>query len=225
MRSARARRSHIAGTRHTGRASVCCRTTAKRPAIRWFDVDPCFVFHTANAFETADGTVVLDCVVHDTMFDDSPHGPDSKKVTFERWTLDPRTSHVRRDVRDDSKQEFPRYDERRSTKPYRYAYAVGADFAGTHGEPLLRHDLERGTVVAHDYGAGRITDEVVFVPRSAEGAEDDGWLVSFVYDLREGRSDFVIVNAADVSGEPQAIVHLPVAVPRGFHGNWIAAGA
>ena len=49
--------------------------------------------------------------------------------------------------------------------------------------------------------------------------------MSYVYDLREGRSDFVIVNAADISGEAEAIVHLPGRVPLGFHGNWIAEPA
>ena len=61
----------------------------------------------------------------------------------------------------------------------------------------------------------------MFVPRSADAAENDGWLISYVYDLREGRSDFVVVNAADLAGAPQAVVHLPVPVPLGFHGNWM----
>jgi carotenoid cleavage dioxygenase len=63
---------------------------------------------------------------------------------------------------------------------------------------------------------------VLFVPRAANSAEDDGWLLSYVYDLREGRSDMVVLNAQDLAGPPQAVVHLPVPVPLGFHGNWIA---
>jgi carotenoid cleavage dioxygenase-like enzyme len=189
---------------------------------RWFDVDPCYVFHTANAYDRPDGGVVVDVVVHSTMFDESMHGPDSKKITFERWTLDPARSDVQRTVISDRHQEFPRFDERVATQPNRYAYTVGTDFGGAGPEPLICYDLEKGTSVVHDYGPNQLTAEAVFVPRANAGAENDGWLVSYVYDLREGRSDFVIVNAADISGEAEAIVHLPGRVPLGFHGNWIA---
>jgi carotenoid cleavage dioxygenase len=189
--------------------------------VRWFDVDPCFVFHTCNAFEREDGTTVLDAVVHDSMFDRSRQGPDSDRTTFERWTMSPASTQVRRTVISDAGQEFPRFDERATTKANRFAYAVGTR-AEPGGEPLLKHDLRDGTTVAHDYGPGRVTAEVLFVPRSADAAEDDGWLLSYVYDLREGRSDMVVLNANDVAGPPQAVVHLPVPVPLGFHGNWIA---
>jgi len=192
--------------------------------VRWFDVEPCYVFHTANAFDREDGAVVVDVVVHSTMFDRSAQGPDSKRITFERWTLDPKVSAVRRDVISEEFQEFPRYDERRTTRENRYAYTVGAQFgpSGHVGpEPLIRHDLGTGAVVKHDYGPNQMPAEVVFVPRTADRAEDDGWLVSYVYDLRENRSDFVILNAADPAAEPEAIIHLPVRVPLGFHGNWI----
>lgn len=37
--------------------------------IRWYAVDPCFVFHACNAFETADDSVVV--VTHDRRFDDA----------------------------------------------------------------------------------------------------------------------------------------------------------
>ena len=188
--------------------------------IRWFHVEPCYVFHTCNAYDRDDGSVVLDAVVHATMFDRSHQGPDSERVTFERWILDPASGEVQRTVISDEPQEFPRYDERASGKPNRYAYAVGV--AGETGrEPLIRHDLSGGPSIKHDFGPNRVTAEVAFVPRSADSAEDDGWLISYVYDLRAGRSDLVILNAQDVAGNPQAVVHLPVPVPLGFHGNWM----
>jgi carotenoid cleavage dioxygenase len=118
------------------------------------------------------------------------------------------------------RQEFPRYDERRSMQPNRYAYTVGIN-AEPGGEPLTRYDLGSGASVSHDYGRDRVTAEAVFVPRCADAGEDDGWLLSYVYDLREGRSDLVVLNASDVAGPAQAVVHLPVPVPLGFHGNWI----
>jgi len=63
--------------------------------------------------------------------------------------------------------------------------------------------------------------EAVFVPRYAEAAEDDGWVLSIVYDADRDASDLVVLNAADFTGEPEAVVHLPQRVPFGFHGNWV----
>ncbi len=60
------------------------------------------------------------------------------------------------------------------------------------------------------------------VPRDAAAAEDDGWLMSYVYDNATDRSDLVILAAADPAAGPVATVHLPGRVPMGFHGNWVA---
>src|SRR3546814_21118146 len=57
--------------------------------IIWVPVEPCYVFHPANAFETADGKVVVDVVAHETMFAESKRGPDSRKSRMERWTIHP----------------------------------------------------------------------------------------------------------------------------------------
>lgn len=189
--------------------------------IIWCAVDPCYVFHSCNAYDLPDGRVQLDVVTHDRMFADSTVGPDSQHVAFERWLLDPKRGTTARTVASDQRQEFPRYDERLATQYYRYAYAVS--FAGHSGPSrLFKHDLSTGRTEVHEHGLGRETGEAVFVPRSPDAAEDDGWLISIVYDADQGTSDLVIVNAQDISGPPQAIVHLHHRVPHGFHGNWIA---
>jgi carotenoid cleavage dioxygenase-like enzyme len=195
--------------------------------IVWCDVDPCYVFHPCNAFETENGQVVVDVVAHETMFAESRQGPDSKKVTFERWIVDPGTRRVDRQVVDEQPQEFPRCDERAMGKPYRYAYAMpladeGAAFVSkTH---LIKHDLEAGTRQVHEFGANRYPGEFVFVPRRADAAEDEGWLMGYVINTATQTTDLVILDAQNFAGQPQAVVHLPHRVPPGFHGNWVPAG-
>ncbi len=192
----------------------------KASDTRWFEVEPCFVFHTCNARDLDDGGAVMDVVVHARLFDRGHGGPEISHITFERWTLDAASRRVHRKVISEANQEFPRYDERLSGKPNRYAYTAGFDHVDAP-QPLYRHDLHTERTLAHHYGPHHVTGEAVFVPRKPNGAEDDGWLMSYVYDLREQRSDLVILNADDFEGEPQAVVHLPVPVPMGFHGNWI----
>jgi len=60
----------------------------------------------------------------------------------------------------------------------------------------------------------------VFVPRSAEAGEADGWLLAVVWRAAEDRSDLVVLDATDIGAGPLAIAHLPHRIPFGFHGNW-----
>lgn len=65
-------------------------------------------------------------------------------------------------------------------------------------------------------GAG----EPVFVQTGH--AEDEGYVLTFVYDPTSNTSDLVILDAQNFAKGPVARVHLPVRVPYGFHGSWIA---
>ena len=47
--------------------------------------------------------------------------------------------------------------------------------------------------------------------------------MTFVYDAAHQRSEFVVLDAQHVAGEPIARVQIPRRVPYGFHGNWVAA--
>lgn len=195
--------------------------------IIWCDVDPCYVFHTCNAFDLPDGRVVVDVVTHESMFARSTQGPDSVASAFERWTIDPAAHRVERTVMDASAQEFPRPDERRIGQPYRYAYTMALpegrvdQFLGE--TTLYKHDLEVGTRQVHDFGPGRYPGEFVFVPAHADAAEDEGWLIGLVVNFPEETTDLVILNAQDFEGQPQASIRIPHRVPPGFHGNWIAS--
>jgi 8'-apo-carotenoid 13,14-cleaving dioxygenase len=193
----------------------------------WCDVDPCYVFHPANAFERPDGRVVVDVCVHDRMFDGSRTGPESSATPLERWTIDPVAKSVERVVLDPAPQEFPRPDERRIGQPYRYAFTVSLPdpsspqtMAPTR---IFKHDLEAGTRQVHDFGPFGIPGEFVFVPKADDAREGEGWLMGYVIDMRRQTTDLVILDAENFEGEPVARVHVPHRIPPGFHGNWIAA--
>jgi carotenoid cleavage dioxygenase len=190
--------------------------------VIWCETEPCYVFHVANAYDQADGTVILDVVVHETMFADSKSGPDSRRSGLERWTIDPETRSVARRTIDPTPQEFPRPDERRFGLPYRYAYtmALGGAFLGN---ALFKHDLETGTRRVHVFGPNRHPGEFVFVPAEPDAAEDEGWLIGLVIDLNDETSELVILDAQAFEGDPVAVVNLPHRIPPGFHGNWVAA--
>jgi len=188
--------------------------------VRWCEVELCYVYQPLNAYDLPDGRAVLDVVRHPKMFDTDTLGPNEGSPTLERWTVDPAAGKVLEERLDDRGEEFPRVDERVVGRPHRYGYAANVGDAFAHG-PLLKFDLKEGTTSVHDFGKGQVTGEAVFVPRSPDAAEDDGWLLSIVYDAASDGSDLVILDAQDFDAAPIARVHLPQRVPFGFHGNWV----
>jgi carotenoid cleavage dioxygenase len=186
--------------------------------VRWFDVEPCYVFHTLNAYDDGD-SIVLDVVRHATMFATDFHGPNEGPTTLDRWTVDLADGKVRETRLDDHPQEFPRIDDRLVGRPHRYGYAMQtSSTGGTTGDSVLKHDLRRGQTTARRLGIHKRVGEFVFVPNAPQAPEDDGVLMGFVYDASTDRSDLAILDAASL--ETIATIHLPDRVPHGFHGNW-----
>jgi len=197
---------------------------ARGEDVIWCAVEPCYVYHPCNAYDLADGRVVVDLAVHDRNSHRDFRGPDGEVIAFERWTIDPVAKSVARVVIDETAQEFPRMDERLTGKPYRYAYSLcvpagRANLVG--GTAILKHDVIAGTRWVHDFGAEKHPGEFVFVPRDAIAPEDEGWLIGLVVDMAAETTALVILDAHRFEDAPVAKILLPHRVPPGFHGNWV----
>jgi carotenoid cleavage dioxygenase-like enzyme len=183
--------------------------------VRWFPIEACTISHTLNAFERGH-TIVLDVVRAADL---------SAPTQLFRYTLDLRSGTVQESRLDPMHLEFPRIDDRRAGLPYRYAYALELRDV-VNGAPttsvLRKFDLASGSSVIHDLGPGRVAGECVFVPRSADAAEDDGYAITLVYDRNRTTSDLVVCEAQDFAAPALATVSLPTRVPFGIHGNWFA---
>ena len=203
------------------------------PAVQWIEIAPCWVFHCLNAYDNDDGQVVLDLCQYDPSFDVSTlwsaHGP----VTLDRWVIDPAAGTVTQQRLDDRWQEFPRVDDRVVSRAHRYGYSAvigqvaravtaAGDFADdAFANAILKHDLDHGTVQAHEFGRDATVGEAVFAPASPDAAEDDGYVLAFAHNPERGAADLVILAGQDFTAEPVARIHLPTRIPLGFHGSWI----
>jgi carotenoid cleavage dioxygenase len=78
---------------------------------------------------------------------------------------------------------------------------------------------ESGDVKVYDSGAGRYVSEAIFVPRTPDSPESQGYLLTAVYDANTELSELVILDA-DTLSEPIARVPLKNHIPHGFHGGW-----
>ncbi|MEO1058315.1 MAG: carotenoid oxygenase family protein [Actinomycetota bacterium] len=190
--------------------------------VRWFDVDPCWVFHPLNAYDTDRG-VVLDVVQFERIFDVVRTGPgDPYPPQLWRWEIDESSSKASQTLIDGRIQEFPRVDGRRWSRPYRYGYTV--ELMSASGAPsIVAHDTCGGETQSWSTAPGRSLSEAIFVPDSATAAENEGWLLSIDSDTEH--SDLIVLDATAVAAGPVGRVRLPQRIPDGFHGDWIPSAS
>ena len=192
--------------------------------VIWCDVDPCYVFHPVNAFDAADGTVVVDVCRYDALMVDDRLGPFGDHLpTLDRWVIDPVARRVTETRLDDRPQEFPRHNPQVGLREYRWAYTsvVTTDGPNLHGD-IIKTDVTTGSTEAHSFGLGRGGAEPIFVPKADGEAEDAGWILTVVYDATTDSSQLHIVDAQDFAADAVAVIDLPQRVPFGFHGNWVS---
>ena len=203
------------------------RRDADVATMRWFNAPACYVFHPMNAWE-ADGKLYADVMRYDAapLFP-SVDGARGQKTAARlvRWTFDLAgdSDAIREEAIDDLDGEFPRVDPRFEMLPNRHGW-YGADPTGARTVKLgaIAHlDHQTGRRQVYELGAGDATSEPVFVPRSADAAEGDGWLTAVVWRAAEDRSDLLVFEALDIAKGPIAIAQMPRRVPFGFHGNWV----
>jgi carotenoid cleavage dioxygenase len=201
--------------------------------VTWLDVPTAgYVFHPGNAYEI-DGNIVLDAC---TYLD-----PQALLDSLRTWRqgivrpgyhalpysyeLDLAAGRVSERRLGERPVEFPRIDDRLVGYPNRYGYAVSARSAESAAAPwscLVRYDRTGRPASEWDFGDGCWPSEPVFVPRSQEAAEDDGFVLCTLYDGPEDGTSVVIFDAANLAAGPLVRARLEHRLPHGFHGNFAA---
>lgn len=217
--------------KYPARIGVMAREGAE--TVRWFEVEPCYVFHPLNAYSevapSGDELLVLDVVRYARMFDKDRRGPGDAPPTLDRWTVNLTTGTVRSERRDDRPQEFPRINEALLGGKHRFGYTVGVNggFIGDTGAELTtalyKHDYATGTWLTAPLDPQLLIGEMAFVPRpggvNENLAEDDGVLLGYAHHRGRDEGQLLVLDAQTC--ETMATVHLPQRVPMGFHGNWV----
>jgi carotenoid cleavage dioxygenase len=176
------------------------------------------VFHILGAYDLPDGRVALIGPSNARMFVTDRTGPGEAPGILNLYLINPATGKTEVRTLDDRPQEMPRLDDRLVGSKYRYGYFSSRDNGVS---TLIKQDLDNAVSESYAYGPGRFGMEAVFVPRTAESAEDDGWLMTYVTDMRTRTSEIVILHSQDLAAGPVAVIHIPHRVPIGFHGNWV----
>jgi carotenoid cleavage dioxygenase-like enzyme len=201
--------------------------------VKWVETDPTFAFHIANGYEH--GT---DIIVEAAGSKRAPLMPDvngnlprheDTRFTIKRWII-PRGNggaKFREEELDSSDIQFPRIDDRRNGRSYRYIYFNSTTSAAAGRldgfDTLCAFDLT--TMKKHSWQAGdsAYCGEPVFVPRDGSTEEGDGYLLSLVWHGKDNSSELVVLNARDIESGPIARVKSPARIPGGFHCHWMQA--
>jgi len=192
--------------------------------MTWFDVDPCYVFHTLNAHDEGDDVVVMrGCRLRRLWMGsaDMDSGSADDNARLHEWSFNLRTGKVTERQLDGDASEFPRMADSEVGFDSRYGWATSVKDEQTGGS-IFKYDLHNDTREVYNFAAGVTPGEPIHV--AAEGATnaDDGWLMTFTYDVATDTSSFVVLDASNPAAAPVATVPLPVRVPSGFHGSWIS---
>jgi len=191
--------------------------------VRWFNINPCYFFHTVNAYEDQQGNLIVDAMRYERLFDEDWNGPNSEfSPQLTRWTLDLSSGIANERQLDDKPAELPRIHPELNGQFYQYGYSLGVsnNLQPDFGR-IIKYDFVRDRSEFYEFGEGKMGAESVFVPSENNSGEDDGYLLSYVYDRATDKSDLMILNAEDINSGPIAQIKLPQRVPFGFHGNWI----
>ena len=199
--------------------------------MQWFDVKPGYCFHTLNAFDEGDETVVYGMRVPEIWRDSSAMDMDAvpdpeASPRLHEWRFNRATGAVAERYLDDESSEFPRVPDSRQGLGFRYGYSLGLapteGDASAMGGAVFKYDLEKGaSKEIHHFPAGHEPGESVFVPAQGGSSEDDGYVMTYVWKPETDTSYLVILDASNIAAEPIAEVHIPRRVVSGFHTSWI----
>jgi carotenoid cleavage dioxygenase-like enzyme len=127
--------------------------------------------------------------------------------------------------------ELAKIDDRFFGYPYRHMWAVagrppklddnGAIDLFNSEADIARYDVVTGEEDRWEIGPDSSCQEPVFVPRTPDSPEGDGWLLVITNRLKEGRSEVMAFDALRLAAGPIATWAMQVRVRSTFHGTWV----
>jgi beta,beta-carotene 9',10'-dioxygenase len=195
--------------------------------VREHLTEPFFVFHTVNAFERGDATV-LDLLAYpdadivgslriDRMIGKLPE----LRPSLIRITLRPGVERASVEKLSDVGFEFPSTHYKLvSGRPYRFAYGAsdGYQAGGAYTSAIVKVDVETGTSKSFSYDS-HLFGEPLFVSRPQGDAEDDGVLLTVGSAQHAEVSVLAVIDARTM--DLVASAEVPCSIPLGFHGSFV----
>lgn len=187
-----------------------------------FTVEPFFQWHFAGARDDGDALEVTFVRHPDFSTFEGLRSVGARSTgVLVRARVEPKKCRFSCEPLWDGHVEFPRVDPRfegRADAPFRQVFLTED---APEGAQLVCLDTATGRARRHALGPDLSGSEIVFVPRSRDAPEGDGWGLALCYDPRTDRSHVRILDTARWEDAPIAICRFPEWVPMTFHGLWL----
>ena len=196
---------------------------------RWVQGDARAFFHTGAAWEESDGTLRFDVAYYKEPVLGPGGGTNEMKGIYEPGgAFHSDLTQVIIPVSGDAKLietgidgDFPQQDPRRHGLARDLTALVTGTVQGRPGASALTvHNWSTGTSDTFDFGAHRMVEEHLFVPKPGGTKESDCWLVGTALNTKTKASEVWVFDAASISDGPIVIWSADYAWPLGFHGTW-----
>ena len=198
---------------------------------RRLKTDAFFYSHTANAFDDGNeivihGAVAADAGAMDWIASIRVGATSLASSTIGRMSeirIKPKTGELQQRPLADCPFDYPVIDPRLTGRRHRFIYGVGFRDERCAYQDLfdcvLRLDTRDGTATKCDFGEGHFASEPIFVPRSADCGEGQGWLICVNYDSDADESYVAIIDSEAMT--KIAMISFGRPLPMSFHGLWL----
>lgn len=214
---------------YPARFGVVDRYSQDGSGIQWFCTEPMMIFHVANAWERDDGTIELYvCAFKEFDLSSVENISESTVAHLTRIELDTITGKTTCQEICRIGGDFPVVPASLVGRKTKFAYIASMEldakmpvFNGICKVDLSASSSESSVVGQIHHGDGRYGGEAYFVPSRSANKEDDGYLMTYVWDENTTQSEFVVYSSKTMSSVPVVRIALPHRVPYGFHALWV----
>jgi len=232
----------------TQNAKICLFDLQQAKPVQIFETEPFWSYHHVNAYEEG-SKVILDLIGYDTpAIANGPHGylyTDNMKTKETRLRQEREGSVWRftMDLEGDSRSVIPEkkivycpstglpYSMELISvspeclgKPYRYVYGFTGFYEGKPGYmdwAIVKQDVVEDKLVGVWHEESMYPGEVTFVKDPSGREEDNGVLLSTVYDVLREENFLLVLDATNMKELARA--YTGVGFPQSFHGKFYPA--
>ncbi|HEV2614509.1 MAG TPA: carotenoid oxygenase family protein [Gammaproteobacteria bacterium] len=200
----------------------------KDGSVREIEAEPFLCFHSVNAYEN-NHELLLDLICYEggnpyaelTLANLKSEHPEFHHGELRRYMIDLNTLRARKEILSTDSIEFPRLNYKKiNGENYNFMYtAAMTDRNQKLYNALQKNNIQTGHSLRFEK-ANTYFGEAVFIPKPDSPIEDDGILLSIVFNTKTQCSSLVMLDAQTM--QQRAEISLPFHLPLGLHGNFFS---